>query len=254
MVRYQTGGGSKGNVGHNTISILRENIPYIVSVNNPYPSEGGSDLEDIQNLKNRATNVFKNLNRAVTIEDYEWLAKEASFSIARSKCLSKVGKSGEITVIIVPRPDADDFDLKRKLEPTLELVRRVKEFLNARKLVGTKLKIEPPIYRNASINLKLVFKKDIAEIQTVKERIDLSLRRYLHPITGGPSGEGWPFGMPLIKNDIFSVLETIEEIYYLEDMEIIDDEAGISVEKLVLDEDSLIFINSINISERKMQF
>ena len=233
---------------------MRENIPYIAEVNNPYFAEGGSDLEDLDNLKSRATNVFKNLNRAVTAEDYEWLAMEASFSVARAKCLSNVGKGGEVVVKIIPRPDADEFDLKRELYPTSELIRRVKEYLEARKLVGTKLKVEAPTYNSISVNLRAVFKKEVAEVQILKDQVEMALRRYLHPITGGPDGKGWPFGVPVAKNDVFRVLEKIDDISYIEEIDIVSDDSGIAVDKMTLDEGSLIRINKVKITERKAQF
>lgn len=252
--KYQVGGGQRGNVGSGTVKNIIEKIPFIEDVTNFYSAEGGADLESIESLKSRASNIFKNLNRAVTAEDYEWLAKEASSSVARAKCLSKCGKQGEVIVIILPKPDLEEFNIKEKIYPTSELLRRVKEFLNARKLVGSKLSVLPPVYINISLNLKIVFKKEISEIQILKNQVELSVRRYLHPITGGAGGKGWPFGAPLNKNDVFRVLEKIDGIYYIEDIEIINDDSEVSIEKLVLDEDNLIFVNKIDIIERKYQF
>jgi len=251
VVKYRVGGGVKGNVGANTVVLLREKIPYITGVTNPYSAEGGSDLEDVERLKTRATHVFKNLNRAVTAEDYEWLATEASTSVAKAKCLSKCGKNGEVILIVIPQPDSNDFSLKKKLIPTSELLRRVKEYLDVRKLVGTRLRIEPPAYKNISITVKIVFKKGLNELQLLKERIELSIYRYLHPITGGQKGKGWDFGMMLTKNEVFNVIEKIDGIYYIEDINIINDDSTVEVEKLVLEEDELIFINKINIIERE---
>jgi hypothetical protein len=252
-VRYYTGGGTNGNVGRRTISILRENIPYIAEVINHYPAEGGADIESLDDLKRRASRMFKNLNRAVTAEDYEWLAKEASSSVARAKCQSRTGKYGEIILIVLPNPDSDDFDITQDLYPTSELLRRVRDYLSARKLVGTKLKVEAPVYRSITINIKLVYRKDISELQIVNEQVELCLRRFLHPITGGSLGEGWEFGMPLTKNDIFTVLEGIDAVHFIEEIGIVDNAAGMTVEKLVIDEDSLISVFKVNIQERKNQ-
>ena len=251
---YRTGGSSHGNVGYHTVSLLRENIPYIAGVNNPYSAEGGADLEDLESLKARATNIFKNLNRAVTAEDYEWLSREASSSVARAKCLSKPGKNGEVVVLIVPRPDSSDIDLKSELHPTSELLRRVKEFLGSRKLVGTRLKVEAPVYVKAAIIAKVVFKKEISDIQVLKDQVELEIRRFLNPIVGGPDGNGWPFGVPLAKNDIYGILEKIDGVYYIEDIELINDETGVSVEKIELEEDNLIYLSKVNIQERRIQF
>ena len=60
--------------------------------------------------------------------------------------------------------------------------------------------------------------------------------------------------MTLTKNEIFNVLEKINGIYYIEEIEIRDTEAGIEVEKLILEEDELIYIDKINIIEREYQY
>ena len=80
------------------------------------------------------------------------------------------------------------------------------------------------------------------------------IKRTLHPITGGPDGKGWAFGMPLVKNDIFNILEKIDGIYYIEEIELYDEEARVEVEKILVDEDDLLYIKNIDIVERKYQY
>ncbi|MBN1699164.1 MAG: putative baseplate assembly protein [Spirochaetales bacterium] len=254
LMKYKTGGGVSGNIGGHAITVLRENIPYVSGAVNHYPAEGGADLESIESLKTRASNVFRNLNRAVTAEDYEWLAMEASSSVARAKCLSKCGSHGEVILVIVPRLDPRDIDLKEKLNPSSELIRRVKEFLEPRKLVGTRLRVEPPAYRNISVEVKLIFKKDVSEVQGIKAEVEHCIRRALHPITGGLDGRGWPFGMALTRNEIYNVLEKVDGIYYIVEIEIRDNDLGAQIDKVILDEDSLIHIDSITIIDRKYHF
>jgi hypothetical protein len=94
--KVQVGGGSRGNVAPYSVTTVRESVPFLAGCENPYPAEGGADLESLDSLKHRASGLFKSLNRAVTAEDYEWLAKESSSSVVRSKCLSRSGPSGEV--------------------------------------------------------------------------------------------------------------------------------------------------------------
>lgn len=252
--KYQTGGGTIGNVGAETVNILRENIPYITDVKNYYPAEGGSDLENLDNLKARAANVFKNCNRAVTADDYEFLAMESSASIAKARCLSKARKNGEVAVVILPKPDSDDFNIKQELYPTAELMRRVKLHLEARKLVGTKIVIEPPTYVKININISLVIKNNVREVQIIKDEIDFSIRRYLHPLLGGADGTGWSFGVPLLKKDIFNIIELVAGVQYIDDIEIFDLNTKMKIEKLLLSEDALISVDTINIFDKSKQF
>ena len=99
----------------------------------------------------------------------------------------------------------------------------------------------------------MVYRKGITETQIAYDQVEMSLRRFLHPIIGGPQGEGWEFGMPVTKNDIFTVLEGVDSVHFIEEIEIIDNDTGMSVDKLILDEDSLISVSKVNIQERKTQ-
>ena len=135
MKSYHTGGGTIGNVAKNTLQGLIQSIPFISSCTNPFPAEGGADMESIDSLKGRAAGAFKSLQRAVTAEDFQWLAREASSSVGRSYCLNKRNAKNEVCTIIIPvRPAGVGYEVK--LIPSRELIRRVKEFLNERKLVG----------------------------------------------------------------------------------------------------------------------
>ena len=60
--------------------------------------------------------------------------------------------------------------------------------------------------------------------------------------------------MDQFGNEIFNVLEKIDDIYYVEEIEVINDNSNVEVERLVLDEDELIHVNKINITERNYQY
>ena len=42
--------------------------------------------------------------------------------------------------------------------------------------------------------------------ETVRERAERALYEYLNPLTGGPSGQGWPFDTDLRLGDVYGVL------------------------------------------------
>ena len=248
VAHTRTGGGLKGNVGRGTIRILRESIPFLAAVNNPFPAQGGADLENLDNLKKRAAGVFRSRNRAVTAEDFSWLSFEASSSVGRAICLPRVNNQGEIVVIILPR--REKVDLKEKLYPSSELIRRVKDYLDERKLVGTRLRVAGPLYRPVSIRVSLVFKKDIAETRTEKDVIEETLRRSLHPLLG-ENGSGWEFGRALQKEFVQRTLERIPSVHHLEDITLTDEQSGLEQERISLRGDELIFLNSFIIEDRR---
>src|SRR5437016_8353945 len=85
---YLIGGGGHGNVARNTISVLKSSIPYVSKVQNRRAAEGGVDGEDIENAKVRGPIVLRTRDRAVTMEDYEHLARQAAPEVARVRCVT----------------------------------------------------------------------------------------------------------------------------------------------------------------------
>jgi uncharacterized phage protein gp47/JayE len=246
---YMMGGGSDGNVGADSITTLRQAIAYIDSVTNPYPASGGSDMETLQEAKMRGPQILKNRYRAVTAEDFEWLALRASGNVARAKCLPNPKKEGEVSVVIVPRADQAIPDLTRKLLPTPELLRKVKDFLDERRLVTTKLHIAKPRYIEISVNVEVVLKPIGARVDWLKQEMETNLRRFLHPSTGGPDGLGWPFGRDIHKSDLYHIVESLEGVDYIEDLEIYDEDRKIACDKIELQPDELVHLVNVNIRE-----
>ena len=123
-------GGTSGNVGAGTLTVLRQRAatPGIKTVTNLAPAYGGSDEEAIEDTLRRAPEELRIRSRAVTAEDYEFLAQEASTDLARAFCLpprsldtgspwlyAGIDRSpGNVTVIVVPRYGLDDARRRRR--------------------------------------------------------------------------------------------------------------------------------------------
>lgn len=161
---YKVGGGEKGNVAAHKIQFMTQSIPYIAGCDNPFASEGGCDMETVDSLKSRAAGVFKSLNRAVTADDFQWLSREASSSVGRAYCPKKRTKNGEIKTIIIPELTSGDT-YETKLVPSRELIRRVRKYLDDRKIVGNKIVVSAPCYRDFGIKIMLEFKSSIFDLE-----------------------------------------------------------------------------------------
>ena len=246
---YSTGGGAAGNVAAGTLRTLIQSVPFIAGCNNPFPAEGGADMESVNNLKSRAAGVFKSLQRAVTGEDFEWLSMEASSSVGRAWCLKEKNKNGEICVVIIPVVPSG-ADLSHKLIPSRELLRRVTSYLDERKLVGTKISVQAPRYRLFTISLRLVFKSDVFDEERLKKDIETSLRTFFHALYGD-TGSGWEFGKAVTTGAALKQLEKVEGILSVDSVNLFDDDAGVVVEKFLLKEDELPYLDDIHIENRK---
>lgn len=248
MKVYHTGGGTIGNVAKNTLQGLIQSIPFISGCTNPFPAEGGADMETVDSLKGRAAGDFKNLQRAVTSEDFQWLARKASSNVGRSYCLKKRNEKNEICTVIIPvRPAGVGYDIK--LIPSRELIRRVKEFLNDRKLVGTPICVQAPVYKEFNITLAITFKSDVLDEGKTKEQIEEVLRRNFDCLEGD-SGTGWEFGKEVNIGMIMKQLEKINEILSINSLEVFDLDANVIVEKILLRDDELPFLKNVVIEKR----
>ncbi len=214
--RYLVGGGRHGNVDSGTLTVLRSSIPFVTSVTNPRAANGGSDAESIDDLKARAAISVRTQTRAVTATDYEMLVRMAAPSIARVACrdATDLGRPGHVLVQVVPWVPADirDFAL---LLPSPEVLQDIETLLAPRRILGSIMHIEPPSYLGVVVATRLVSQPG-ADERDVAERADQALRAFLHPVTGGPRGDGWPFGHPLLIAEVHSVLQRVPGVAYVD--------------------------------------
>ena len=85
--KYRHGGGRRGNISAAALAVLRAPIPGVETVTNPRPAVGGVDAEALEHARQRASMEIRTRYRAVTAEDFEFLAGEASPRVARAVCI-----------------------------------------------------------------------------------------------------------------------------------------------------------------------
>lgn len=247
--QYLTGGGGIGNVGAGSLTVLRQSIAYIDSVVNHHPAVGGADQETIDEAKMRGPHVVKNRYRAVTAEDFEWLSVRASGNVARAKAMASPKKEGELTILILPKEEKVIPDMTRPLVPTPELIRKVKDFLDVRRLITTKLHVGKPRYIEISVDIQIVLKQVGGRGTTARRQIEEAVRRFLHPVLGGADMSGWPFGRSLHKSDLYHVVERVEGVDYIEDLSLFDEDRRLTSDKIELKEDELLHVVDVNVEE-----
>jgi hypothetical protein len=57
-----------------------------------------------------------------------------------------------------------------------------------------------------------------AVIESVRARLIEQLARFLDPLTGGPGGEGWPFGRDVYASEFYEQIEAVEGVDYVTDL------------------------------------
>uniref|UniRef100_A0AAU3HZ75 Baseplate assembly protein n=1 Tax=Streptomyces sp. NBC_01393 TaxID=2903851 RepID=A0AAU3HZ75_9ACTN len=208
VARYRTGGGPAGNVARGAISVLRSSVPYVARVVNREAARGGVAGESIDNAKLRAPDALRMQERAVTAEDYEIISRQAAPSVRRVRCLPAADGAGAVRVLVVPDAVADEGDDRLRFEqliPSDQVLEAITASLDERRLIGTRLVVEPPAYQGVTVVARLAAAP--GDTDRVRDAALAALFRHLNPLHGGPDGTGWPFGRPVQYGDVFGVLQ-----------------------------------------------
>jgi hypothetical protein len=229
MTQYQTGGGSSGNRLTREITQLKTTIPYVDRVINLEPATGGANAESLEAFMDRAPKVIRHGNRAVTVEDFEDLALLASPAVARARCVPLLNlkrdplivnppQLGEVSVIIVPNT------VDRLPNPSLELIERVKTYLEAHCTPTLNLSVVGPLYIEVSVTVEIV-PVSLSVSGSVERQAQETLSRFLHPLTGGFDGKGWFFGRRPHRSDLYALLESIQNVDHIHSLRITPDDS-----------------------------
>jgi predicted phage baseplate assembly protein len=217
MSRYRHGGGRAGNVGPGRVNTLRSAIPGVASVSNPEATRGGVDQQTLDSLRARSALQIRTRDRAVTTEDFEYLAAEATPRVARAR--RQTDDRPGITLRILPRVDPADHRLSiAELQPDPGLLEEVGRYLDARKLVGTPVRLEPMRLRGVAVVVSLVTHPR-ADLGRIEEQVRLALYTYLNPVIGGSAsgpGDGWPFGRSLNQGELYAIVYGFEDVETIE--------------------------------------
>jgi predicted phage baseplate assembly protein len=213
MCRYRHGGGRTGNVGGGAISVLRSALPGVASVSNPRPALGGVDPESLESARSRSALQIRTRYRAVTAEDYEFLATEASPRVARA--LRVTDDQPGVTLRILPRVDPADRRLTfEELSPDELLLEEIRRYIDARKLPGTPLRLLPMRFRAVSVVVNLQVGPR-ADAQRIERHVRDQLYTYLNPMIGGTPGAkggGWPPGRSLNQGELYAIMHAFDAV------------------------------------------
>jgi predicted phage baseplate assembly protein len=214
---------------------LKSSIPYVASVSNFAAASGGTDAETLESAMLRAPAILRNQTRAVTALDFERLAVEASLSVARARCLAagtttegQMIPPGVVRVLLVPRVDDLEGPIPREqLTISSHIKTAVQEYLDERRLLAMRVEIANPEYIPIAAAVKVRVKPG-TNFEKVEAVVKRNLYRYINPVYGGPRGEGWPFGRGLFSSEVYSVIQSTEDVDYVEDVQLytVDGETG----------------------------
>ncbi|HEX2301288.1 MAG TPA: putative baseplate assembly protein, partial [Pseudonocardiaceae bacterium] len=234
-ITYRTGGGAAGNRAEQTIVGLRSAVPYVEAVTNHERSQGGSPRESIERLRVRGPQLLRHRDRVVTAQDLEDIAYAASAEVARVRAVLPTrfdpydlwldpaepkpaaghadADAGRMGIIVVPD------SAQARPAPSLGLLSQVQAHLRARCPATAQLWVAGPEWIRVTVTATVVPRSlDVAE--PVRGRVKAALEHYLHPLTGGPDGNGWAFGRKPHRSELFAVTEKVEGVDHVRALDV----------------------------------
>ena len=231
--RYVVGGLS-GNVGGGQVNLMRTPVTGITSVINLAASFGAADQEPLADTMRLAPEMLKNRDRAVTFDDYEFLTREATTAVALTRCLiprlhnddrpwlyGGIDRApGNVNVVIVP----DQGQEVATPEPATSLLHEVLQYLDKRRDVTAHLSVIGPRYLPIKGHVTaILWQRATESTEELKKELEDRLKRYFHPILGGPEGQGWSVGQSVYLADLYKALQIDSNLGYVQTLTI---EAG----------------------------
>jgi predicted phage baseplate assembly protein len=227
MSGYRHGGGRRGNVASETLTMLRSAIPGVASVTNPRPAYGGVDPESLDSARQRAAMEIRTRYRAVTAEDFEFLVGEASSLVGRTICVAPTAPTDPIKVHVLPRVAPADRKLTfEELTPDEDLLSEIGAYLDGRRVIGTTVHLLPVRLRGVSVVVNLQAEPR-ADLHRVEEEVLQALYTYLNPLVGGDAtgpGDGWPFGRMLNQGELYQIVHAVDGVEFVKILRVYETE------------------------------
>ena len=122
---------------------------------------------------------------------------------------------------------------------------RIERFLDERRCIGARVSVEPQYYQGVTIVAQLRSRAGTPE-DVLRTRAVQALYEYFNPISGGPDGDGWPFGRPVQSGEVYAVLQRVPGVELVEDVKLfganpVTGERGNAVPRLDLPPNGLAF-------------
>ena len=242
---YRAGGGSQGNVGAGTITQIQTYVESVNTVVNFDAATGGTDEETVADAKLRASLALKSNDRAVTGEDFEYLATQApGANVKRAFAMPLHHPDfpdgqipGVVTVVVVPN------SLAPNPTPNQTTLQAVCAYLDQHRLLTSEVYVAGPVYRKVKVAVQLVVDPG-SDLATVKNNVQAALNTFFNPLTGGNDSTGWPFGGVIYYSDVYRRIFSIDGVQRIQDNQLLiylDDQIQVFCRDVAINSGELLY-------------
>ncbi|MGH6913785.1 MAG: hypothetical protein ACREH3_08780 [Geminicoccales bacterium] len=103
------------------------------------------------------------------------------------------------------------LDKQNAVDLSEDLLERIEAFLDRRRLITTRLNYENPTLAAVSVHVRAVIDSD-RETASMRSSVEHTLGDYLHALSGGDDGEGWPLGTSIRRSKLFRLIEELDGV------------------------------------------
>ena len=245
-IRYLVGGGITSNVASNTITTivtssanfpsgindaLSTTILNSLAVTNPFPSAGGRNGDQIEEIRNNAFYAYQSQLRAVTREDY--MVRALSLppdygSIAKVYVTQDVAQEMIPTSTVSTTEGRNPLSLdmyilgynsnKNLIAASTTLKSNLASYINQFRMVTDAVNIKDAFYINIGVNFDIVVASGYSNNDVVTNCI-LALQDHFNI-------EKWNINQPIILSDITSKLLQVKGVQNVIKVEIVNKQGG----------------------------
>lgn len=203
--------------------------PAAVGVRARRPGTGGADAESTVAALARLKADLRRPYRAVTEDDYRYLAthtpglrfgRAAVHVETPDEAGEGCAETGSVTVVVVPySPPSRDRPM-----PSDGFLEAVARHLRRHSLLTDELVVEAPVYVGVRVRTDVGVADGYAADPTA-EAVEEAVARFLDPLEGF-DGEGWPFGRPVYRSEVYETIEHVDGVDCVNDVDLAAGEAG----------------------------
>lgn len=198
-ITYRQGTGLAGNLAPGNLTRPAKPHRLVAAVRQPLPATGGNDMEELASLREKAPATLLTLDRAVSLEDFSYLAMSHS-SVWQAQAFSRppgLGRGVKIDVVVVPAGGGS-------LGP---LARTLKEFLLSRAVPGVEVNLLP--YQERTFSLEVLLTVDSAA--TNPEEVATAAATALETAFSLPHRQ---LGQDLFLSEVYQVVEGVAGVMH----------------------------------------
>ena len=179
----------------------------------------GQDSETLAKDRQETISKLRQMERAVSCQDFESLAKEADKRVARAYCIRRrdlrmnfdTERDGHVGLIIIPK-EGREAELS-------EIIANVTDYLEPRRILTTRLHVVGPQYLKIQIELTVAPLPDVL-VTGLETTVKETLKNFFDPLIGGKDRKGWPFGRSVFVSEVHESVEQIPGVDSVSEVEL----------------------------------